>query len=238
MWFRKNKAPTQAQNNQIQNSPAQSSPIQEKAEKRKGNLNMGIARAHELATQIVGIQLAAANLLAIGVSAASIVAGTITYAVINQPGAWLFWVAAGAIGIGLAILIEGMTLGALIRIRLANKQIRLIVERLETERESTAVVQPNGKTKKEGWFKFGGRKRYATRAYRKSRRYSAPLAFVGALASATAGGLFYHEVLASLGQYQSIGVSALFALIVTGTFVSSELFKDVQEEAVRESFKG
>ncbi len=200
---------------------------------KQSHLNMRIARAHELATQLVGIQLAAANLLALAISMASIVAGCVTYAVLNKPGAWPFWLAAGGIGCGLALLIEGMTLGALIRIRLANKQIRAIVLQLEAERDQALAA---GKIV--GRWKFWRRKRYATRNYRKSRRSSIPLAVIGASASATAGGLFYHQMLASLGWYESIGVSALFALIVTGTFVSSELYKDLQEEAVREGFRG
>ncbi len=201
--------------------------------KQAGQFNLHIARAHELATQLVGIQLAAANLLALAISMASIVAGCVTYAVLNKPGAWPFWLAAGGIGCGLALLIEGMTLGALIRIRLANKQIRAIVLQLEAERDEALAA---GKIV--GRWKFWRRKRYATRTYRKSRRSSIPLAVIGASASATAGGLFYHQMLASLGWYESIGVSALFALIVTGTFVSSELYKDLQEEAVREGFRG
>lgn len=195
------------------------------------NLNMGIARAHELATQLVGIQLAAANLLALFLSMISVVAGCVTYAILNKPGAWPFWIVAGVIGSILALLIEGMTLGALIRIRLANTQIRKIVQTLEKEREETIG-------KKEGRFKFWRRKQDATRAYRKSRRSSIPLAIIGSGASATAGGLFYHQLLASIGTYESIGVSVLFALMVAGTFVSSELYKDMQEEAVREGFKG
>src|SRR5947209_8458250 len=90
----------------------------QRAKRRGINLNMAIAHAHEFATQLVGFQLAAANLLAVAVSATSIVAGTVTYAILNQPGAYPLWIAAGAIGVGLAILIEGMTLSALIRIRL------------------------------------------------------------------------------------------------------------------------
>src|SRR5690242_10566413 len=110
-------------------------------QKRKGiNLNMGIARAHEFTTQQVGMQLAAANLLALCISMLSIVAGTVTYAVVSKPGVWLFWIVAGAIGIILALLIEGMTLGALIRIRLANKQIRSIVTRMETERDKAIAA--------------------------------------------------------------------------------------------------
>src|SRR5579885_1551329 len=212
----------------------QATPTRQTKKKKSsmGNLNMGIARAHEFTTQLVGIQLAAANLLALFLSMTSVVAGCVTYAIITQPAAWPFWIAAGVIGCGLALLIEGMTLGALIRIRLANKQIRTIVLQLEAERDQALAA---GKIV--GRWKFWRRKRYATRNYRKSRRSSIPLAVIGASASATAGGLFYHQMLASLGWYESIGVSALFALIVTGTFVSSELYKDLQEEAVREGFR-
>src|SRR5256885_6166692 len=98
-------------------------------------LNLLIARSHQVATQLIGVQLSIANLLAIAVSAASVVAGTVTITMQHYPASLPLWIVAGVIGAGLALLIEGMTLGALIRIRLASKKIKVIDERMEAERD-------------------------------------------------------------------------------------------------------
>src|SRR5512143_2782897 len=93
----------------------------------KLNFNMGIASIHEVTTQLIGMQLSGANILALAVSATSVVAGTVSIAVMFYPGAVPLWIIAGLLGAGLAVLIEGLTLGALIRLRLANQKIRTIV---------------------------------------------------------------------------------------------------------------
>src|SRR5258708_18216989 len=94
---------------------------------------MGIAKTHRIATQFVGIQLSGANLLALAVSAASAIAGTVTLAAQKYPFNWPLLLSAGVIGLGLALLIEGLTLGSLIRIRLANRTLRQIEEKLDNE---------------------------------------------------------------------------------------------------------
>src|SRR5262249_49154976 len=48
-------------------------------------LNMLIARSHQVATQLVSVQLSIANLLAIAVSATSVVAGTVTITIERYP---------------------------------------------------------------------------------------------------------------------------------------------------------
>jgi hypothetical protein len=219
------------------------------------NLNMGIAHTHEIATQLVGMQLSGANVLALIISASSVVAGTVLLAMQRYPTAYLFWVMAGLIGAGLAILIEGLTLGALIRIRLANKAIREVDSRLEEERDEqlATITRPTPGTDPKAYrnaikvYKmaiatieqdYRRKRRNATREPRASRGFSFPVMLFGALASATAGGLFYHTILAGIGTYESLALSALFASVVTGTFVSSELFKDIQEHAIREGFAG
>jgi len=214
---------------------------------------MGIAKTHRIATQLVGIQLSGANLLALAVSAASIVAGTLTLAAQKYPFNWLLLLAAGVIGLGLALLIEGLTLGSLIRIRLANRTISQIEEQFDHEmslvlatltipdpsqpdahrairqyRQTVRLVQHDARRKC----------RRASRLPRKQRRFSLPFATMGAIASAAAGGLFYHTILAGLGAIESIILAVLFPLVVTGTFLSSEIQKDAQEEAIKEGFAG
>lgn len=201
-------------------------------------LNLLIARSHQVATQIVGVQLSIANLLAIAVSAASIVAGTVTLTIERYPDSWPLWIVAGIIGAGLAILIEGMTLGALIRIRLASKKIKVIDETVEGERDQIDWFALDKSTRKGKEGELRWKRASATRQFRKMRLWSVPIVVVGSLASAVAGGMFYHTVLAGLGAWESIGVAALFPFVVTCTFISSELFKDTQEEAIKEGYSG
>ncbi|HEU5376974.1 MAG TPA: hypothetical protein VFV38_16210 [Ktedonobacteraceae bacterium] len=220
---------------------------------RWGNLNMGIAKTHRLATQLVGIQLSGANLLALMVSAASVVAGTVSLVAERYPENWPLLLSAGVIGLGLALLIEGLTLGSLIRIRLANRAIRAIEAHLEGElRESLATLvvpdlaHPNGRQALRRYRQmrrllqqeYRHKRQQATRLPRQQRRFSVPLATMGALCSAIAGGLFYHTILAGLGPVESLVLAILFPLVVTGTFVSSEMHKEAQEEAIKEGFGG
>lgn len=220
---------------------------------RLGTLNMGIAKTHRIATQFVGIQLSGANLLALTVSAASVVAGTVSLVAQKYPYNWPLLVSAGVIGLGLAFLIEGLTLGSLIRIRLANRAVRQIEEKVDNEM-STALAalkmpdpaQPNAqrairhyrRTSRLIHQDYRRKRQHATSLQRKQRRFSLPFAAMGAISSATAGGLFYHTILAGLGQVESIVLAILFPLVVTGTFISSEIYKDAQEDAIKEGFGG
>lgn len=220
---------------------------------RWGHLNMGIAKTHRLTTQLVGMQLSGANLLALMVSAASVVAGTVSLVAERYSENWPLLLSAGVIGLGLALLIEGLTLGSLIRIRLANRAIRVIEAHLEGElREALATLvvpdltHPNGRQALRRYRQmrrllqqeYRHKRQQATRLPRQQRRFSVPLATMGALCSAIAGGLFYHTILAGLGPVESLVLAILFPLVVTGTFVSSETHKEAQEEAIKEGFGG
>lgn len=237
-----------------QKQPALSTPSPRRAKKaRLGNLNMGIAKTHRVATQLVGIQLSGANLLALTVSAASIVAGTMTLAAQKYPYNWPLLIAAGVIGLGLALLIEGLTLGSLIRIRVANRSLRQIEEKVDSEMSAVLanlkipdLNQPDSRRTMRQYRQtvrlvqqnYQRKYRRATSLQRKQRRFSLPFAAMGATSSAAAGGLFYHTILAGLGQAESIILAILFPLIVTGTFVASEIYKDAQEDAIKEGFGG
>jgi hypothetical protein len=220
-------------------APIQPAPtIQGPSVKSGFTLNMLIANAHQIATQIISVQLSIANLLAISVSALSIVAGTITFAAMRFPGNWLLWLVAGLIGVGLAVLIEGLTLGALIRIRLSSNKIKAIDTAVEAEREQIDVTKLTQQQHKTVLKELRRKRQYRTRSLRRMRFWSCPIAFVGSIASAVAGGLFYHTVFIDLGTWESLGIAALFPFVVTCNFISAELFKDMQEEAIRQGFTG
>src|SRR5258707_2250770 len=231
----------------------QPSPSRRASRTRLSTWNMGIAKTHRMATQFVGIQLSGANLLALTVSAASVIAGTVTLAAQNYPNNWPLLISAGVIGLGLALLIEGLTLGSLIRIRLANRAIRHIEDKIDNEMSTVQATltmpdpaQPNARAAMRQYRQttrliqqdFRRKRQHATSLQRKQRRFSLPFAAMGAISSATAGGLFYHTILAGLGQTESLVLAILFPLVVTGTFVSSEIHKKAQEEAIKEGFGG
>ena len=218
------------------------------------NLNMGIAHTYQIANQLVGMQLSGGNVLAQVVSACSIVAGTVSLAVVSLPGAWLFWIVAGGVGFGLAYLIEGLTLSSLMKIRLTDKQIKEIEAGFTKERDdllhNIARPQPQADLKayktarkvyqlaiKDIEQEFRRKRNHAVGSLRKNRSTAIIIAFGGATASAVGGGIFYHAVFSSLGM-ASYAISALLALVVTGTFVSNELHKEMQEQAIREGFAG
>ena len=220
---------------------------------RLGNLNMGIAKTHHIAMQFVGIQLSGANLLALTVSAASVVAGTVSLVAERYAFNWPLLISAVVIGLGLALLIEGLTLGSLIRIRLANRAIQRLEETIDHEMNATlaALKVPDpaqaGARQAMRHYRqtirllqreYRRKRQHATSLQRKQRRFSVPFVVMGATSSAVAGGLFYHTILAGLGPMESLVLAMLFPLVVTGTFVSSEIHKDAQEDAIREGFGG
>jgi hypothetical protein len=172
------------------------------------------------------------------VSAASVVAGTVPLTIQKYPGSWVLWIAAGIIGLGLAVLIEGMTLGGLIRIRLASASIRIADNVIEDERGRIEWVNLSKQQCKIHERELKRKRAYTTKRDRRMRTWSVPIVLVGSFASAVAGGMFYHVALAGLGTWESIGVATLFPLVVTCTFISSELFKDIQEDAIKEGYTG
>ncbi len=220
-------------------------------QKKSRNLNLRIAKSHQLAGQMVGMQLSIANVLALVVSAASIVAGATMLAVQQFPSGWPLWLAAAGIGTGLAILIEGLTLGGLIRIRVAGREIRKIDAHLGEERDTRLKglafpdpAHPDYQVRKKRYHDvrkvitrdYQHTRRQQTRQARRDRRNSLLQATGGCIASMCGGGLFYHAILGALGQVVSVLLSVVFTLAVTGTFISSEVFKDLQEQAIREAF--
>ncbi len=236
-------------------SGQQPATMQQVSKRLHMNFNMSIASLHAVTNQLIGMQLSGANTLALLVSTTSVVAGTVSVAVMCYPDAVPLWMMAGCIGAGLAVLIEGLTLGALIRIRLANKKIREVAAKLEPVRDEqlARIQQPAPQINVKAYRasirtykaalklaeqEYLRKLSQATAPYRRARACSYPLAFFGAVASTCAGGMFYHTLLVKLVWYHSLGLSALFALAVSVTFVSSELFKDEQEQAIREGFDG
>lgn len=224
-----------------------------KTQKQASGMNMAIAGLHRFTIQLVALLLAIANLMALCLSALSVVAGVLTVTIMNFPTGYALWAVAGIIGPLLSLLIEQNTLNRLIRVRLMNREIATTKNKMEASAEtllaSVAIPDPNQQNyiqamkqyrKTCATIEVDTRKRYkrATKEQRKTKRLALVMALAFAGASAFAGGLFYHVVLAGLGLLPDIAASIVFPLVVTGTFISTELNKDEQEATIREGFGG
>jgi len=225
----------------------------QKTRKHAPGMNMAIANMHRFTIQLVALMLAIANLMALCLSAISVVAGVVTVTILQFPGAYALWVVAFVIGPLLSLLVESGTLNRLIRVRLMDREIADTKSKMEASSEkllaSVQVPDPNQPNYRQSMKQYrktcstievDTRKRYkrATRDQRKTKRLALIMAFACAGASAFAGGIFYHIILAGLGQIWDMAASVVFPLVVTGTFISTELNKDEQEATIREGFGG
>src|SRR5258708_5626411 len=95
----------------------------QKTRKQAPGMNMAIANMHRFTIQLVALMLAIANLMALCLSAISVVAGVVTVTILQFPGAYALWVVAFVIGPLLSLLVESGTLNRLIRVRLMDREI-------------------------------------------------------------------------------------------------------------------
>ena len=228
-------------------------------------LSWTIATTHRSTSQLIGLVMSVASLVAIVLSVVAAVAGVtiISYQKFNNV---FFSVIAAFSTLILSMLIESISINALKNIRLSNEAIEQaeqahyaqIVEQMEEqfEEDSQAFAQMNQKTltkeemasmkraaslkqraRKEFEKKRHGLMKQQTRNARHTRNSSIPLAAAGVLFSATAGGLFWHTVLIALDLWLNITIGTMFALVVSVTFVQSELLKRIKDDAVKESLQ-
>src|SRR5947207_106224 len=110
----------------------------------------------------------------------------------------------------------------------------LTKEEVESMKRAASLKQ---QARKQFEKKRRGLMREQTRTARHNRRASIPFAVIGILFSATAGGLFWHTLLASLALWINITVGTMFALAVSVTFVQSELLKRIKDDAIAEALR-
>lgn len=228
-------------------------------------LSLVIATAHRSTSQFIGLIMSFASLIAIMLSVICAVAG-ISIISYQKFGSLLFTGIAGLATLILAAIIENISLNALKNIRLSSERItqaeqahyRQIVKQMEEQFEEDAQIfakidhQKISKQEVESMKRAAGLKREArkqfekkrhmlmrqqTRTDRHTRNTSIPFAVIGVLFSATAGGLFWHTVLASLDLWLNLTIGTMFAMAVSVTFVQSELFKRIKDEAIGEALR-
>ena len=185
-------------------------------------LNMTIAKTNQLSTRVVGMQLTGGNFIGLVLSAIQMVLG-FTFLIANAD-VWTK-VAVSVIGVALAVLIERLTLGGLIAIRVSNERIHQLEEthfemlqvekRDETERER---VNLNRRMKK----------------LKSDRKMSIPVAAVGMVLSTSIGDIFWHRLFESLGPVMSFVLGVACAAVIGLTFVYSEIYKAIMDGTLSE----
>jgi hypothetical protein len=157
-------------------------------------MNTAIVASYGFTGKYNGLVMSASKIVAVGLSAFSIVAAMVNLSLTSSPGNIALAIESGFAGVLLAILIEGITLVCLALIR--------------------------------GQYLKGHRS--ADEAVKKQCRtliiWLAPFAGFGIIMSATAGDLFWAQLLAAEPVWKMIAMSIAFALVVSFCFLLSELF--------------
>lgn len=258
-WLR----PQQAPDPQVQAAPQAS--VVTTGRRTLAGLSWVIAVTHRSVSQLIGLVMSFASLIAIVLSVISAVAGValISY---QQYGDLVLSLIASVATLILALLIENISINALKSIRLANEEIsqaeqahyQQIVKQMEEQfeedaeqfakidqqnlsKDDVASMQRAANLKRQARKQFEAKRRnlmkQQTRNARHNRTVSIPFAAIGVLFSATAGGLFWHTVLASLNLWLNLTVGTMFALAVSVTFVQGELLKRIKDEAIGEALR-
>jgi len=184
-------------------------------------LNMAIAKTNQLSSRVVGMQLTGGNFIALGLSAMQMVVGFVFLMGNADMGTKIL---VSVIGVALAILIERLTLGGLIAVRVSSARIHQLAEnhfemlqdeqRDETEREHINLDRRLKKLKSD-------------------RAMSIPVATIGMLLSTSIGDIFWHHLFASLGWLGGL-LGFCCAGVIGLTFVYSELYKAIMDSTLGE----
>ncbi len=179
-------------------------------------MNMWIAKLHKFSRKFVGWITAAGPIIAYVLSIFTIVVGVVIYALKIWPGAWLYWIAAGIIGMLFSLLVERLTLTQAAKVRTANEKREDIKTHYAQVQQPTREVEAAQK-----------RELDAVRSWD-----AVTLMISGALISTCAGTLFWHYLLQALPYWQAWGFSTLFSALISFTLVSSELHRHLENEVV------
>lgn len=189
--------------------------------------NIHIANIHRLYRKCVGHVVAQSALLAIIANTIVVPAGLIVLALSvaksNIYGLVMTIIVVSLIGILLALVADGMTLGACARLRIA-------LEKRKAIKSEYAQIPEN--EKKESVKK---REEQELDLLVPSYWINGLCIFFFGIISASAGTLFWHWLLEALPAWQSWTFSTIFSLLITGTLVACEICKSQNNEIVRES---
>jgi hypothetical protein len=157
-------------------------------------MNSAIVATYSFSGKYNSLIMSTCKVIAVGLSAFSIVSAMINLSLTSSPGAVAPAIEYGFSGLLLAVLIEGITLVCLSLIR---------GQWLKAYRSTEDAV------KAQCYLLI---------------RWLAPFAGFGILMSATAGDLFWYQLLSAEPLWKTIAMSIAFALVVSFCFLISELF--------------
>ncbi len=186
-------------------------------------LNMAIAKTHTLTSRLLGMQLTGGTLLGVGFSAAQMSAGFLIIGGGVIKGNLFMGGLIFLIGIGLAILVERLSLGGLSAMRVAKdakkKSLEDFFALLEREQRD-----PTEREKLRHDALIAG--------FDADKKAGRGFAAVGIILSAGVGDVFWHYLFESL-SWVGVILSVACALVISLTFIHSELFKGTMDGVLR-----
>jgi hypothetical protein len=187
--------------------------------------NLKIAQTHSTNRKLIAYLVAKASLLALIVNACVVPAG-LACIIFMLPMSWyakvlpvIFLLIIGGM---LAIVVDGMTLGACARLRKTYER------RLEILNEYAKVVDPEPEIRQE--------KDQALESLSPSLVTNWFFVSIFSIVSIGSGELFWHTLLASLSnEILTWTLSSFFSIAVSATLIASELLKSQNEHVIAES---
>lgn len=188
--------------------------------------NLKIAQSHSSNRKWIAYLVAEASRLALIVNAAVVPLGLICVAfMLSVPLAEkiLLAIPLGVIGGMLAVIVDGMTLGACARLRRLNDR------KLAIEDEYAKIENPEPEIEKQ--------KQKELASIMPMVRMNKRFLVVFTIISISGGELFWHSVFFALPAVLSWTVSSLFSVAVSTTLIASELLKNQNEHVILESIQ-
>jgi len=167
-------------------------------------MNSAIVASYGFSGKYNGLVMSSSKIVAVGLSAFSIVSAMVSLSLNSSPGDRAKAIQSGIAGVLLAVLIEGITLVCLSLIR--QQYLKAYRSKDETVKKQCHLLI----------------------------KWLAPFAGFGILLSASAGDLFWHQLLASEPLALSIALSIAFALVVSFCFLLAELFAILIDQNMEE----
>lgn len=188
-----------------------------------GGFNQLIAKTHRLNNQLIALQLTMGNLIAVCLSAAQITAGVIG----------LLWGAMGWLALfvtilcfPLAVVVERLSLGGLMILRMAGKELRK-----ERERFTLMLMDEKG-VRREPTERETFEHEQIEKRLGRERSLSFVVVGLGVIFSMALGDQFWHKVFSSVGGAEALALSLMCAITISLTFVFSEIYKDLTDEGL------
>lgn len=188
--------------------------------------NLTLAETHSSNRKLVAFCVAKASLLALIVNGCVIPAGMVSV-VLMMHLAWYANILPIAIlipvGVLLAIVVDGMTMGSCARLRKTFEKC------IEIKNHYASKV------KEEKEPEIEAQEKHELDALKPSYIINGSFIGIFTIISVGAGEIFWHSVLSGLPDWLAWCLSSLFSIAVSSCLIASELLKNQNEEVIQES---